>query len=92
MQALEGPEENVRRVFRSILRDERHHDVTVVLESTTSEREFDRWDMAFRDVDRVGRPDGYSDFLNGPWNPAVLGRHPGECHDLLMEFRETLRP
>lgn len=90
MQVLEGRPENVLRVFGSIERDRRHHGVTVILEEEIADREFGEWSMAFRDTgtDKVA---GYSDFLNVPFNTEMLNARSGECRDLLLAFRRTLR-
>lgn len=92
MQVLEGEEASVRRIMRSILKDERHHDVNIVLEEPIDHREFETWRMAFRKIDRrFPIPDGYSDFLTRTWRPVELCEAPAECHRLLLYFRQTVR-
>lgn len=51
MQLLEGGKAHVEDVFSSILKDERHHDITVFHKGEFEERAFGDWSMAFRRVD-----------------------------------------
>lgn len=48
IQFLEGPEENIDKVFRSIQEDNRHHDIKVLSLGESSERCFDDWQMIFK--------------------------------------------
>lgn len=92
VQVLEGSEHGVRRIFESIRRDRRHHDVTVVLEEPISAREFGDWHMAFQRIDsEAERPAGFSDFLTRPWDPPQCSDNPGGVHALLLSFRENAR-
>lgn len=46
-QVLEGPIQAVEKVMSSIRRDERHQDVTIVLNHRISARRFPDWEMAY---------------------------------------------
>lgn len=46
-QVLEGPIQAIEKVMNSIRRDERHQDVTVVLNHRISDRRFPDWEMAY---------------------------------------------
>ncbi len=46
-QYLEGPEESVRALMDSILRDPRHADVQMIFEQPMSGRRFPTWAMAY---------------------------------------------
>ena len=46
VQALEGDEESVQRLYDHIAKDERHEDVTVVDERHLEGRTFGKWSMA----------------------------------------------
>ena len=46
-QVLEGPEEEVKRTFERIERDDRHTAVDVLFEGTVEQREFADWQMGF---------------------------------------------
>ncbi len=48
IQFLEGPEENIDKVFRSIQKDNRHHDIKVLSMGKSYERCFDDWQMNFK--------------------------------------------
>lgn len=88
MQLLEGDESAVRRVFASIQKDRRHHDVTVLVEQSVTERLFANWSMGFRDVndaDIEGRP-GLAQFLSANLSAAALRSDPSGCLDLLKFF------
>jgi len=47
VQALEGPEDNVRRLYEKVLQDKRHENVEILTEETIEHSEFGRWSMAF---------------------------------------------
>ncbi len=46
-QILEGPLENVQRIFETIQRDSRHSEVTVIQSESDAGRQFPDWAMAF---------------------------------------------
>lgn len=46
-QILEGPLNNVQRIFETIQRDSRHGQVTVIQSEFTARRQFPDWAMAF---------------------------------------------
>ena len=46
VQALEGEEQAVQRLYDHIAKDDRHEDVTVVDERRLDERTFGKWSMA----------------------------------------------
>ncbi len=48
LQTLEGREGEVRAVFASINRDDRHSGVRVIAQHAVEERAFERWSMAFK--------------------------------------------
>ena len=51
LQFIEGEQERVESLYRSIQRDERHHDVTTVRRREQPGRQFPEWTMAFGDYD-----------------------------------------
>jgi len=92
VQALEGPERSVRKVFGSIQADPRHQRVTTVLEETSPERQFPEWTMGFRFLDDPAeRPPAYNDFLNTPWTGREFAENPSKCQQLLLSFKKYLR-
>lgn len=52
-QALEGPEGEVRALYRRLSADPRHADPIILAEREVQQRQFGRWSMAF-----AGRRDG----------------------------------
>lgn len=56
MQALEGPEDEVRRVYDAILADDRHGCVTQIIGEPTERRIFPDWSMNYFRVDNAKGP------------------------------------
>ena len=52
-QWLEGPTEELARVWNSISRDSRHHHVTILRDEPISERLFEGWDLRIAQGDKV---------------------------------------
>ncbi len=53
LQALEGSREEVNRLYGNIVRDGRHHDVTLLEYAEIGERRFARWQMGRVDMGKV---------------------------------------
>ena len=53
LQALEGSREEVNRLYGNIVRDGRHHDVTLLEYAEIGERRFARWQMGRVDMSKV---------------------------------------
>lgn len=47
IQILEGPEDEVIRLYANIIHDERHHDCKILDIHVGSKRVFDKWAMAY---------------------------------------------
>ena len=45
MQVIEGPADNINRLFSTLLKDDRHHSIVLVSERIIHEREFPNWAM-----------------------------------------------
>ncbi len=54
MQYLEGPLENLVRVYQRIKNSSKHHGIVELLKWPIEVREFPEWSMAFRSVNAVG--------------------------------------
>ena len=92
IQVLEGSDEAVTGLYRTIERDPRHHGVVELIRQQTEAREFPAWSMGFRnlkDVDLQQMP-GYSTFLNQPLNSADFQADPTRAQKLLRMFREKM--
>jgi hypothetical protein len=53
LQALEGGRDEVCDLFNTIVRDDRHHDVRLLVYSEISERRFGNWTMGQVNIDRL---------------------------------------
>ena len=88
MQILEGPDQNVRRIFAAIERDHRHYSVIKLVEGPITERLFPTWTMGFRDLDAIRAeevPD-YEGYLNEDPVGQVFPLDPGRASKLLRIF------
>lgn len=93
MQALEGQEENVTKIFWSIKRDHRHRKIDVLRADYMQYRDFPDWTMGFRHVDAidpVSMP-GFSPFLEQDFTLDYFCAHTVEAHRLLLAFKESNR-
>ena len=52
LQVLEGPKEKVQGLFSSISQDPRHKKVSVLIEGEIRQRNFSKWSMGFKSVDK----------------------------------------
>lgn len=92
MQVLEGSNETVTGLYRTIERDPRHHGVWELIRQQLEAREFPAWSMGFRnlkDVDLQQMP-GYSTFLNRPLTSTDFQADPTRAQKLLRMFREKM--
>lgn len=89
IQALEGEEDRVRALYDKIKRDERHANVLMIYDKPIQERSFGNWSMGFRDLDGLDPStlEGYTDFLNEPMNPNLVGNS-SRAKSFLELFRE----
>lgn len=53
LQLLEGPKEDVHRVYSKIVQDERHTNVETLIEIYSGERRFGSWSMAYANPETV---------------------------------------
>ena len=92
MQVLEGDEPAVRDTYDRIARDQRHRGLMVLLEEEVTERDFDEWTMAFRDLEAAdaSAAPGYSEFLNTPLNGPEFTEDPTAARRLLNSFKRSM--
>jgi hypothetical protein len=55
LQALEGSREQVNRLYANLMRDSRHHDVTLLCFEEIGERRFPSWQMGSVDLEKINR-------------------------------------
>lgn len=91
-QIIEGPTDNIRLLYESILRDERHEKVKTLLSRGIARREFGDWSMAFRTGLQPGHPhhEGWSHFLDTAFEMPPPERA-GAGYALLEMIRDELR-
>lgn len=90
IQILEGDRQEVENLYNIISQDPRHHDIIILDQGLSSERQFAEWSMGFRDLsdkDLHTLP-GFSQFMNKPLSVATFRNNPSACHELLNLFRE----
>lgn len=91
IQALEGPEAEVRALYRRIHADTRHRGILELLDEPIATRRFEHWSMGFRHLtDEVLGLAGFSDLMNQPLSPASFAANPALCQSLLLKFRENM--
>lgn len=93
IQALEGPEANVRAVYNKIASDKKHRGVQLLMQGYSEERLFPNWAMGFQNIDQL-KPEenpGLSDFLTEPFDSAELMKNPHRVYIMLLTFRDSLR-
>lgn len=83
MQLLEGPYDAVMATYRRILEDDRHHDVSLLVEESIHTRRFPEWTMAYDRSGETELPDGFSGFLGTGDQSADQSR----ARELLRWFR-----
>jgi hypothetical protein len=88
IQALEGDEEVVEKLFSDIAKDPRHQDVLRVYKAPIVVRSFPDWTMGFNHIGDQPHleMEGYSDFLEKP-NAEYFTQKPSRAQMLLESFR-----
>ncbi|HEX2671571.1 MAG TPA: BLUF domain-containing protein [Polyangiaceae bacterium] len=86
LQALEGEETIVERLYAKIGRDERHHRVVALIRRTVDARYFDQWQMGFASMKAIPiSVPGYSEYLRQRGKPLESGNVAAQ---LLAAFRD----
>jgi hypothetical protein len=86
LQVLEGPAEQIDKVFNVIKQDPRHYRVNVIVDREMPGRSFGDWEMGFYEIeDPLDSAAGVSAFLNGAALPSSVDRY---VHMLFEAFRD----
>lgn len=86
LQAIEGPEAELRERMTRIADDPRHSDIAVLLEEMIDERMFPAWTMGFQETDaEAGDP---APGLQAVFDDIAAGRDPVET---VPSLREVIR-
>lgn len=91
MQLLEGEKAAVNRIFETIRRDPRHHDVIPLSSGEQEGRAFAEFSMAFQDLHdpSVQELPGYSEYLDRPLSADAFSDDPTSAQRLLQIFKRT---
>ncbi len=89
IQVLEGEADEVMALYDHIEKDDRHRNVLLVGKNHINERSFGEWSMGFKNLDEINvdELEGYTDFLERPFNPEELASDPSQAKTLLNAFR-----
>jgi len=92
LQALEGPDDAVQDVFKTICADNRHKGLLLLLEEQIEQRRFADWSMAFHNLSDPSLQDvpGYSTFMNGQLDPEMFRVKPNKAQRLIEIFRQNM--
>ena len=92
MQALEGEEETVMRLYQRILGDARHAQSRILWKGPIAERRFGEWTMAFQQLGDLDpkRLEGYSRFLEEGFASDYAGDNASMAQSLMHTLVETL--
>jgi len=93
LQALEGPEQAVMDLYKTIQQDARHYQVATILKRPIQKRDFSEWEMGFVDL---GKPElkevpGYTAFLKEPFTIERFNENPSIAYEFLQAFKEGMR-
>lgn len=92
MQAMEGPDDAVRNLYRKVKADRRHRNVFKVFEKNIKTREFGEWSMALCNFNQTPKesPEGFSEFSCDPLDSRGFRDSPTTAHKLLLSFRKNV--
>lgn len=93
LQVLEGEEDIVMDLYRTIQKDPRHSSVITVANRKIKERDFGDWQMAFVNLNSLNPVDvpGYSEFLNDPFDGQTFAQKPSRAFAFINVFKEQIR-
>ncbi len=92
LQVIEGRRTVVDNLFRVIVKDPRHKDVTLLLKRRIPNREYDSWHMGFIDMHTINNSklSTYAPYLNESFNSPRF-REIGFASTLLKLLKTELR-
>ena len=93
IQLLEGHAEDVKTVFESIKRDERHHSVELLWHRYVQFRDFPDWTMGFQNMDELDPSTlpGWTPFLDKDSRYEDFLENSTEVHQMLLAFKDGAR-
>ena len=88
LQALEGDEPTVRKLYNKIKDDPRHKNIRIMHEGQISERAFSDWSMGFNRIDDARMKKlGFTDFMAEKTTQNYFTEQPNRAMALLESFR-----
>ncbi len=89
IQVIEGPEEEIIKLFDKIRRDERHHMISVINQGPIPQRCFSEWTMGFKSYNQADleQIEGYTSFISDNINTDETQK--GIAFKLLESFKDT---
>jgi len=91
-QVLEGDEATVESVYKTIEKDPRHKDCTLIEKQHITERGFPYWSMGFEKIDakELTKMEGLNNFFEHDFTPAGFASHKNVIGPLLTHLRSKL--
>lgn len=91
MQVLEGPKEEVKRVYAAIAEDDRHEGIVQLLGREIEERDFPGWSLAFKTEGGVEpiNVQSFTPFMGEDFEPKHFTDDLSFAHQLLLDFKRT---
>lgn len=91
-QVLEGEEETVEDLYRTIEKDPRHKNCTLIEKLNITERAFSYWSMGFEKIDpkELKKIEGLNNFFENDFTPAGFASHKNIIGPLLTHLRSKL--
>ncbi|MCA9499017.1 MAG: BLUF domain-containing protein [Nitrospira sp.] len=90
IQALEGPEDQVKSMLGVIRRDSRHSRIAVLFEGPIQNRSFSKWSMGFNrpSKEKLTRSEGYTPYLEIGDDAQAINNYSSVALKLIGAFRE----
>ncbi|MDR4462292.1 MAG: BLUF domain-containing protein [Nitrospirales bacterium] len=90
IQALEGPEDQVKSMLGVIRRDSRHSRIAVLFEGPIQNRSFSQWSMGFNrpSKEKLTRSEGYTPYLEIGDDAQAINNYSSVALKLIGAFRE----
>lgn len=91
MQVLEGYEDDVHDIYKSILKDPRNSGNVTLFEEEISQRDFPNWSMGFKNLESCSPEDlpGFQDVFNGKLEKELVVNNTSKALDLLLSFAKS---
>jgi hypothetical protein len=92
MQILEGEKEAIFNLLDTIENDQRHTSMHLVFDEETNERYFNKWSMAFADLETIEKSklEGISDFLEQGFTTEILNKNSANKSRLIKTFKHFI--